>query len=289
MAATTSDQLIALLRRHPSIPPSGKGEQPLPLERTKSDDEGEAEAEAVEAEEAARLGEELPASPIYTCVFRDLTCGLGIIFSTHNESSLLVVAFCPLSNGQLGPATVMGESIAPGDVVISANGEASLLQERLTETGQLGLGPAKTLELRFQRPKRAPITALGGRPAALRPKHNWRARKARLLGEESAGRDAGSSSSSPAPARARAGGLGGAPARLGSKTTKGHSRASQLPSKPPPIRCPDAPSRAAFDFHMHLVDERGAKLLAEMLANAELAEERQRVRDTEMAESAYID
>ena len=40
---------------------------------------------------------------------------------------------------------------------------------------------------------------------------------------------------------------------------------------------------------MHLVDERGAKLLAEMLANAELAEERQRVRDTEMAESAYID
>ena len=103
---------------------------------------------------------------------------------------------------------------------------------------------------------------------------------AQLQGESGAA----GSSSRPLPA----GGLGGAPSRLGSKTSKGHTRASRVATASPADRYPEG-NASQREYQMHGVRERGEKLLAELLARAELAEEQRLERDMAMEGASYID
>jgi hypothetical protein len=215
---TTGEQLVALLRRHPSIPPSGTGEQPPAPVPSASDGEGEVDedAERIEKEEAIRLGE-ATEELLITCTFPSLREGLGLIFAETTEESqgLVVVAYAPLRSGAFGPAPHDGETIAPGDVVLRANDESNLGKLLLAD-GQLDTCGSSRLELHFRRRSRGSAAELGGGSRRLTAKHNWAARKA---GRHAAapsrggaaapsaprpsGGTAAASSSAPQPARER--------------------------------------------------------------------------------------
>jgi hypothetical protein len=114
-ATTTAEALLALLRRHPSIPPSGKGEQPEPYKPTESDEEGEMDkedVERIEREEAIREGrldpDAVSSVPVLSCVFRSIGSGLGLLFGVEG-AVLCVLACVPLSTGAFGPAPHDGE------------------------------------------------------------------------------------------------------------------------------------------------------------------------------------
>lgn len=265
-ATTTGSELVALLKRFPSIPPSGKGEEVFCVgneasseESERNDSEDEA-AERVEVEEAIREGVANPANgPMLTCIFRAVQGGcLGLLFQPVGEEdsamAVRVVACCPLPSGAFGPAPHDGEPIAPGDVVLSVNGE-SCPAKLLTE-GSLDVGSATMVELTFQRRPRGQATELGGGSRALKAKHDWAARKASRT------------------AAATSGMLGGSSARLGKKPQP--TRASkQRASKQLPKTGPEVVVQAEA-------------LTRRLLATAQLTAEQRTERDAEMEGATYV-
>jgi len=270
-ATTTGPELVALLRKYPSIPPSGKGEEVLRVGTEASSEESDNDAEAaerIEIEEAIRQGEADPDAigegPVLTCVFRALQGGcLGLLFQAEAEeedstTAVCVVACCPLPSGTFGPAPHDGEPIAPGDVVLRINGQSC--PAKLLKEGQLDVGSAASVELHFQRRPRGQARELGGRSQVLTAKHNWAARKASRT------------------AAVTSGTLVGAPARL--------------PKKPQPTR---ASKQRASTAQVRRPVRTGPEVVAQaqaltqrLLATPQLTAEQIEERNAEMEGATYV-
>ena len=271
-SSVDAQALVSLLRRHPSIPPSGKGEQPPPPppRPSTSDEEGRVDEEA-ECDEEEVLREE--SRPALQCTFRSVEQGLGLMLRASREGAI-VVAFVPLADSAFGPALHDGERISPGDLVVCVNGESEV-GKLIAEDGQLRTGSANTVELRFHRQPRGAAEEVGGANAKLTAKHNWAARKA--------GRGAAASAAQPGWGTSGAGTLSGGSPRLLRKKPE-HTRASRMrtASEPAQKRTRGEASSAALN------EQRAQQLLERLLESPQLTEAQQGERDAELAGATYI-
>ena len=274
------DALMAALKVHPSLPPTGKGiamshTEPA-AEATQSDGEEADEAELCEA-----AVEALQSLRRRICRFSASELALNGFGAAFTENSvagggagLVVAAWLSVH----GPPVLSGEVIEPGDIVLAVNGADA--SELLSAGGMLDVPQGDPVTLEFVRRERhISVPYLGGRPAATKPKYGRSAsRKGKCKAWISRVREDEL--------------LGGSPAQAKRKPQRSRARehAGRSVDDPSADEQMEAVLREAAEVGGGEEDitRIAEELEGRLLAHRELSAEDREARDAELLETVYF-